>query len=315
MSRPRNIDKNAIVVGLVGCGNWGQNILRDLKSLGCRVTVVARSAASQQRARRGKADKIVKPLDAIGIVDGYIVATPTTTHADVIEQILAINPKAHIFVEKPLTNNLRAARRIAKRAPNNIFVMDKWRYHPGIQELGRIAKSGKLGKVVGLKTLRVSWGTTHKDVDCIWTLAPHDIAIALEITGRIPDPISAIADMDKNQPKGLIAVLGKDPWFHLEVSERYPVYKRDTRLFLEKGVAILDDGYADFVQVIRSKSVEFSKPDIQRIPIAKTMPLLTELESFVSYLQGGPAPKSSVKEALLAVETISKLRKLAGIND
>lgn len=42
-------------VGLVGCGNWGRHILRDLLALDCDVTVVARSEASRARARDGGA--------------------------------------------------------------------------------------------------------------------------------------------------------------------------------------------------------------------------------------------------------------------
>lgn len=43
-------------IGLVGCGNWSRHILRDLKTLGCHVSVVARSEESRSRAERGEAD-------------------------------------------------------------------------------------------------------------------------------------------------------------------------------------------------------------------------------------------------------------------
>ena len=46
-----------MVVGLVGCGNWGRHILRDLVSLGCEVPVVVRSQESKARAREGGAGR------------------------------------------------------------------------------------------------------------------------------------------------------------------------------------------------------------------------------------------------------------------
>src|SRR5262245_44717467 len=69
-------------VGLVGCGSWGVNVLRDLQALGCEVTVVARSAETRQRATVGGARSVVNDIAALGSVDGVIVATSTPTHAD-----------------------------------------------------------------------------------------------------------------------------------------------------------------------------------------------------------------------------------------
>ena len=59
-------------VGLVGCGSWGQFILRDLRSLGCRVAVVARSAES--RARADGAAVVVESIGELPEVDGIVVA-------------------------------------------------------------------------------------------------------------------------------------------------------------------------------------------------------------------------------------------------
>lgn len=58
MSAKRNI-------GLVGCGHWGRHILRDLVTLGRRVTVVARSAESRKRASEGGAAAIVEGVEAL----------------------------------------------------------------------------------------------------------------------------------------------------------------------------------------------------------------------------------------------------------
>ena len=49
-----------------------------------------------------------------------MVATPTASHAAVIEE-LAGKP---IFVEKPMTNDVGAARSLVERAAKRIFVMD-----------------------------------------------------------------------------------------------------------------------------------------------------------------------------------------------
>ncbi len=75
-------------VALIGCGRWGRHILRDLVSLGCMVTVVARSEQSRRRAIEGRASDIVSSVAELPEVDGMVVATPTITHADVLEAAL-----------------------------------------------------------------------------------------------------------------------------------------------------------------------------------------------------------------------------------
>ena len=177
-------------VALVGCGNWGRYILRDLVALDCRVTVVAREESTKAAAVDGGAIGVVGSVAGLPPVDGIVVATPTTTHAEVAEE--ALERGVPVFVEKPMTDDADDAERLAAAAPDRLFVMDKWRYHPGVELLGEIARSGELGRVVGLRTTRVGWGNPH-DVDAVWILAPHDLSIAVEILGSVPPPRSAVA--------------------------------------------------------------------------------------------------------------------------
>src|SRR5687767_6539437 len=173
-------------VGLIGCGQWGRHILRDLLSLDCDVTVVGGSEVGRQNAREGGATRIVEHVDQLPQVSGLVVATPASTHAAVIESLLHRN--VPIFTEKPLTADRESARRLAQQAPERLFVMDKWRYHAGVEMLRDIARTEELGPVLGLRTTRVQWGNPHADVDASWVLMPHDLSIALEVFGKIPKP-------------------------------------------------------------------------------------------------------------------------------
>jgi predicted dehydrogenase len=300
-------------VALVGCGHWGRYILRDLKVLGCRVPVVARSAQSRARATEGGAHEIVERADLLRDLDGIVVATPTATHATVVDELLGL--EIPIYVEKPMTGDAASARRLADVAGDRVFVMDKWRYHPGIEALAEIARTEELGRVRGLRTARLNWGNPHDDVDSVWILVPHDLSIALEVLGHIPEPRAAVADTMDSQPgdaHGLNAFLGGDPWMALESSTRYREHFREVRLLCDEGVAVLGNAYDDAIEIWRAGDV-LREPKVERREISTEWPLLRELRAFVEHLSGGPPPRSTAAEGAATVSTIERLRELAGL--
>ena len=302
-------------IGLVGCGNWGKNILRDLISLGCEIHVVARSKESKQRAKQYGATKIVSSVGELSMPHGFIVATPSATHADVIDQLIGEYPGIPIYTEKPLVIDSASAKRLARKAADTLFVMDKWRYHAGIHALRDIARKKEFGRVLGLKCTRVQWGKPHDDADCIWHMTPHDLAITLEILELIPEPVFARGEIVGEEATGILGVLGSNPWVVITVSCRYPDRKREIRLFCEEAVAVLDDAYGDHISIALSSSLnKKDSPAIISRLISTKMPLKKELEAFVAFLRGGPPPKSSSAEGALIVKRISQLRKLANLD-
>lgn len=287
-------------------------MLRDLVALGCDVSVVARSDESRGRARELGASEIVDSIAALNAVDGVVVATPTTTHGAVVDEVLPLG--VPVFVEKPLTDDPESARRLAEAAPERLFVMHKWRYHEGIRTLAEIARSGELGPVSGLHTTRVGWGNPHGDVDGVWMLAPHDLSIVLEILGRIPEPRAAVAERSAGVVTGLAGLLGEDPWAAIEVSIAHGVRRREVRLVCRDGVAVLPDAYSDHVLVVRGElQGDVTRTEEQRT-ISTEMPLERELRAFLEHLRGGPPPLSSAAEAAAEVAAIGKLRELSGID-
>ncbi|MDX6401746.1 MAG: hypothetical protein QOF27_2352, partial [Gaiellaceae bacterium] len=181
-------------VGVVGYGEWGRNIVRDLVELGAAVTVVARDEAKGRAALDAGVARVVTSTEELPEdLEGLVVATPTSTHAEVTEELI---PRGlPIYVEKPMTTSVASATRLAELAPDRLFVMHKWRYHPGVELLAEIARSQELGRPVGLHCVRLGWGNPHHDVDAVWLLCPHDLSIALEIFGEIPEPRSAVGEM------------------------------------------------------------------------------------------------------------------------
>ena len=299
-------------IGLAGCGNWGRFILRDLKSLGCRVTVAARSTRSRAFAAEFGADHVVPSIGELPSgADGFVVATPTALHHEAVAALVAFGRP--VFVEKPLTNDLDSARDLESRAPGRIFVMDKWRYHPGVEALRDLARSQELGPVRYIQTLRLGWSNPH-EVDAGWILLPHDLAITLEILGYIPDPVSAFAEYQSSCLSGLSGVLGRDPAVSVEVSAARASTLRRISVCFERGAAVLEDSYSPEIRIRRliHSSARKDDPEESR-PLATELPLFRELRAFVDYLRGGPPPRSSAADAVRIVEVISGLRRLADV--
>jgi len=301
-----------LTIGLVGCGIWGRNILRELVALDCHVVVVDPSEASRSDALRDGAMQAHATLPSSDIYDGFIVAAPATLHAEVIASLL--DHQVPVFCEKPLTTDVGGAERLVKQAGDRLFVMHIWRYHPGIQRLGEIARSGELGTPYLLRTIRTNWTSPRRDTDSVWTMVPHDLSIAIAVLGDIPPPRFAWAERIGDRVTGLVGVLGTEPALVLEVSNRYADKRREVRLHCSNAVAVLPGDDRGVIEITRSD------PDNDLLAITESEsvpyqpPLRSELEVFVSHLRGGAPPPTTAHEGLQVVRAVAQLRRLAGVD-
>jgi predicted dehydrogenase len=299
-------------ISLAGCGRWGRNILRDLLALGCVVTVADPDAGAREQAiANGAQDAVIDATD-LPESDGVVIATPSSIHAATIDQVL---PRGvPVFVEKPMVCSVAGARRLVSQARGRLFVMDKWRYHPGVAELRRIRESGELGRSLGMHLVQVGWGSPHSDVDVTWILLPHCLGILHEVLGCLPPVYTSFAERVGGEAVSLCGVLGGTPWATIEVSARSPEKRREFRLHCEDGVAYLDGRWHDHIRIARAATgPNADGADVERRPVSAELPLLRELRVFVDHLHGGPPPVTGVDEGAIAVERIRQLRTLAGL--
>lgn len=298
-------------VGLVGCGRWGERILRDLRELGVRVVVSARSDESRARASQYADGQHVVPSPESLPEDlaGIVVATPTSTHAEIVLRLLP--RRVPLFVEKPVAASVGQARELLAAGRGLVYVMDKWRYHPGVLDLRRHREAGTFGELLGLSTVRTQQGNPHPDVPTLWTYLPHDLAIALEILGELPKARAAV-EASSSRGQVFTGLLGGKPWVSVELSSLGEVKKvRKVTAFFEKATVTLHT--EGFRSALVNQDPREGAADASRVLTLYpyTEPLYSELEAFLGYLRGGPSPKSALEEGVIQVERIEELLALA----
>lgn len=298
-------------IGLIGCGRWGQFILRDLITLGCTVTVIAIDAASCQRAQEGGAARLAVSVEDMGTQDGYIVCTPATTRYHLIQAIVAQDPAALIFVEKPLCTDLSQAEQLARQLPSSLFVMDKWRYHRGILALKALIDDREFGAIRYITTKRLSNGTTYSEIDPIWLLAPHDLSIVLELLGTLPTPMFAQIEHTDGKVRGLQACLGIHPYVWMQISDCYPTTVREVAVYFDRAVAILTNANDTHLTIYSTTHEGKFSLTTDKRPFEVHQPLFEELRAFLIFIRGGAPPKSSVAEGASIVNTIIQLHRLS----
>ena len=299
-------------VALVGCGRWGRLIARDLADLGALVTVVDPSDAAGAFASETGLDRLDSTVGLAGLdIDGAVVATPASTHATTLFDLADLG--VPVFCEKPLTVDVGEAEHVVDLYGDRLHVMHVWRYHRGVELLGELARSGELGAVQGVRTTRTNWTSPRTDVDSIWTLAPHDLTIGIEVLGEIPPPKAALAEVIDGRAVSLWAHLGGggEPWLVVEASTRSAERRREVRVHGSLATATLIDDGSNTVVIAAGSELD---PRPRSISFDPEPPLRRELAAWLEFIAGGDPPKSDGAEGLEVVRRIAELRTLAGLD-
>ena len=293
-------------IGLIGCGAWGRHILRDLKDCGTTVHVLAKSEASRRNAVEQRADSVLATLADMPAVDGYVIAAPSSLHAEIIEALLPTGRP--IFTEKPMTTDIASARRIVAAAGERVFVMHKWRYHPGIERMRCEIAAGKVGDIQGIHIQRWGWGNPHGDVNAVWVLMPHDLSIILHWLGRIPPLRDVRPTLTGAAEAGILVQLGggAEAPITIDMSIAAPEHRRTFTIFGSSASLELRDSYDTAIRLRRGAPGD-PRATAETIEIGQDMPLLLELQAFLRHLDGGPPPLSSAAEGLLVVERTAEI--------
>ena len=343
MPHDRPAAGHRVRLALVGFGYWGPNYARVLNDLpDAELTAVCDRSADRlslvrQRYRTVATCASEAELFARDDIDAVVIATPASTHADLVRA--ALDRGLHVLVEKPMALEAAAAETLltlGEKSGRVLMVGYTFLYNAGVRKMKEYLAPDQFGRPYYLHATRTNLGPIRQDVNAVWDLAPHDIAIFNYLLDAQPKWASAIGTrvLRTDRDDIAFATLGYDDGVvgNIHVSWADPNKVREVvavgskrrvvfddlsdaervRVF-ERGVSVGDeiaDSYGEFKLLVRDGDI--ISPKIQA-----SEPLKNQCVEFVASIRSGASPVANARfgvgviRTLIAIEASMRLRGAA----
>jgi predicted dehydrogenase len=239
-------------VGVIGCGYWGPNLIRNFtQNQNSVVPICADLSQDRLDHMKGLYPQLevttdYKALLARNDLDAVVVATPPDTHHAVTME--ALNAGKHVYVEKPLAvNSAQSGEMVARAAELGLTLMagHTFVFTAAVNKVKEVIDSGELGDIFYISTTRVNLGLFQQNINVVWDLAPHDVSILNYILDAMPERVSAVGHSYIRSDVEDVAFLTfgypNDVLAHVHVSWLDPDKIRRTTVVGSKKMLVYDD--------------------------------------------------------------------------
>lgn len=191
-----------IGIAIIGVGRWGSHFVRHFLNHP-QTTIIAvvdqnsaHLSACRERTQSGDLAIIwAKEWDEVcknPTIDAVVVATPASSHYRLITSALELG--YHVLAEKPLTLDVSECdrlTRLARQQQRQLFIDHTYLFHPVVTKGASFLRSQALGELYYGYASRTHLAPVREDVDALWDLAIHDIAIFNHWLGETPHFVQA----------------------------------------------------------------------------------------------------------------------------
>lgn len=319
-----------IRVGVLGYGYWGPNLARTLSQAdGCALESIcdpsggrlATAALAHPGVRLGT-DWRAAIADTA--TDAIAITTPAGTHFRLA--LTALRSGKHVLVEKPLACTAveagilleESTRRGLVLAVDHTFV-----YSAPVRAIKQMLNSGSLGAPWYYDSVRANLGIVRSDVNVLWDLATHDLAVldhlhpeqpaAIQATGVTPGLVGSTEPGDRQQiayltlhyPGGFIA--------HVHVNWLAPLKIRRVLLGGSRQMVVWDDLEPVEKVKLYDSGVEpgatpgelhYRSGGVSSVSLDQGEPLRTFVDHFVDCVTTGATPVTDAAAGLRVVRLL-----------
>ena len=308
-------------IALVGCGNWGKNIARNLHQMGYLACIydsksnLSKELSYDYMLPTFELDKIFENQN----INAIVIASPALTHKDLA--IEALKNDKDVFIEKPFCLSLLDAQKLSELATNKnkvLMVGHLLNYHNAFIEMKELIKKGKIGVLQNIRANRQALGAIRSKESVIYDLSAHDISMIISITEELPVDVNVHSIHHHNNigpdaisvklsfSKGVTALINSD-WM-------CPYKEHKFSVIGTKGSLIFDDTKTWSEKLLYNPSFVTSKNEVEFLPIEKIKiqenePLKSELKEFIDCVNSRKSPLTNHKEAVKVQTVIDMIEK------
>jgi predicted dehydrogenase len=305
-------------VGVIGYGYWGPNLVRNFAEIsGAEVAAVSDLRPERLEKVKSRFPAVHTTTDYHDLlddrtIDAIAIVTPVSTHFELGRQALAAGK--HVFLEKPLAETAAQAAWLVEEARHRhkiLMVDHTFVYNSAVQKIRELVAGNQLGQIYYYDSVRVNLGLFQHDVNVLWDLAVHDLAImdyifsglqpvALSATGmsHVAGEPENIAYLTLFFPNSLIA--------HIHVNWLAPVKVRRTLVGGSKQMIVYDDlepsekvkvydkgiTVGNSAESVYKMLIQYRAGDMWAPRLEMTEALQNEVTHFLHCIQTGEQPLS-----------------------
>jgi predicted dehydrogenase len=241
-----------IKVGVIGYGYWGPNMVRNFaENPNTEMVAVSdfrrdRLALAERRCPGIRVTQDHHDLLNDPTIDAVAIVTPVSSHFELALE--ALRAGKHVLVEKPMTATSEQGMRLIEEAEQRnltLMVDQTFVYTGAVRKIREMTDAGKLGQLYYFDSTRVNLGLFQHDVDVIWDLAVHDLAIMDYV---LPNRPCAVTATGMNHVSGgteniaYLTIFFEDRMIaHINVNWLSPVKVRRTMIGGSKQMIVYDD--------------------------------------------------------------------------
>lgn len=311
-------------VGVLGCGYWGRNLVRNFHALGALAAVADATAKGRETASQlapgALLHETLEGLLCMPEIQGIVLASPAITHTPLGLKVLSAGKD--LFVEKPMSLTFEDActlTRAAKDTGRILQVGHLLEYHPCFEQLRDGVSAGRIGQVSLIESRRCNFGKVRTEEDALWSLAPHDISMILRLTGCLPESVSCHGTraLGTERADCATAVLRftRGITAHVMCNWLSPIKEQRLTAIGSLGAAVFDDTSKDRKLTWHGQRVEWKdgtpellKTDPEPGAMPEEEPLRRECAAFIEAIQSRRQPLADGESGAAVIAVLEACR-------